>query len=98
MAVAYWAAVLCEWHDHPDGLELSVDPALLDDAVRIKVESVARLNFLSEAVPDEWHDAAVALPAHLVLKGPVFGIAVEATADIPVRSVVVGAQPDRSAC
>ena len=70
--------------DHPDGLELSVDPAFLDDAVRIKVESVARLNFLSEAVPDEWHDAAVALPAHLVLKGPVFGIAVEATADIPV--------------
>ena len=60
--------------DHPDGLTLAVDPALLSDRVEVKLSSVPRLDVSGGAVPEEWQTAAAALPADLSLKSPLYGI------------------------
>ena len=69
---------------HPDGIELSVDPALLDDPIYVQLGSVPRLLFTGDAIPEEWQPAARALPAHLVLKSPVFSIDFRGDANPPV--------------
>lgn len=83
---------------HPDGLALAVDPALLVEPVRVRLDSVARLEFLGQAVPDEWQTAAAALPSFLTLKSPVYGISFADENDLPVHLEIAipnDAQPYR---
>ena len=69
---------------HPDGLTLSVDPAKLDKAIRVKLTSVPRADFGS-AAPEAWQAAAAAMPGSLELLSPVYGIESNGDAAIPVH-------------
>ncbi len=74
---------------HPDGFSLAVDPALLAKAVRVKLDSVPRLNVVDGQSPEDWREAAAALPTYLVLKSPLYGIAFEDETDLPAHVEVV---------
>jgi len=70
---------------HPDGLELRADPALLDKPVRVQLDAISRQDFSGGNLPDEWQAAAHALPAHLSLKSPVYGISFKTEFNQPVH-------------
>lgn len=70
---------------HPDGLWLDVSSAQLDKALRVKLESVPRLEFVSGVASEDWQAAARAWPPHLTLKSPLYSIAFQDEAAPPVH-------------
>ncbi len=71
--------------DHPDGLTLVVDTTMSSDRLQVKLDSIPQLDVSSGAVTEEWQAAAAALPADLVLKSPLYGIAFKDDVDPPVQ-------------
>ncbi|MGD2165741.1 MAG: NBR1-Ig-like domain-containing protein [Anaerolineae bacterium] len=59
---------------HPDGLTLQVDPETFAGRIRVKLESVPRLEFLEGSAGRELKEAAEALPDSLDVKSPYYGI------------------------
>jgi hypothetical protein len=68
----------------PDGMQVTLLPAGLRESVRIKLQSVPRLDFLGGTAGKEMEVAAQALPSHLLIKSPVYDLQVkgEAPSDV----------------
>ncbi len=58
---------------HPDGLTLSVDPAIFTGKLRVRLDSVPRADFLGFA-HSSLRRAVEALPSHLQVKSPFYQI------------------------
>ena len=74
---------------HPDGLTLSVNPESFTDRLRVQVESVPRLEFLEGSAGGALREAVEALPAHLVVRSPLYQIQVRGDSSQPVMIDVV---------
>lgn len=69
---------------HPDGVSVSVDPATSPDRVRVRLESVPRLEFLEGSAGSALRKAVEALPDHLVVKSPYYKIRMRGDSSAPV--------------
>ncbi len=56
--------------------------------VRVKLESVPRIDFMGDAAPAEVKTANAALPAHLTPKSPYYRVQVKGESDVPAQLVV----------
>jgi len=74
---------------HPDGLALSVDPATFTGRLRVRMESVPRLEFLEGSAGAALRRAVEALPNYLVVKSPLYQIRTRGKASQPVMIDVV---------
>ena len=74
---------------HPDGLTLSVDPETFTDRLRVRQESVPRLEFLEGSAGGALRRAVEALPDHLEVKSPLYQIQVRGESSQPVMVDVV---------
>ncbi len=74
---------------HPDGLTLSVNPETPTDRLRVRLESVPRLEFLEGSAGAALRKAVEALPSHLVVKSPLYRIQVHGNPSQPVMIDVV---------
>ncbi|MDY6877576.1 MAG: NBR1-Ig-like domain-containing protein [Chloroflexota bacterium] len=59
---------------HPDGLALSVDPKAFTDNLRVRLESVPRLEFLEGSAGAALREAIEVLPGYLQVKSPLYKI------------------------
>lgn len=69
---------------HPDGVSVSVDPATSPDRVRVRLESVPRLEFLEGSAGSALRKAAEGLPNRVVVKSPYYRIRVHGDPTAPV--------------
>ncbi len=69
---------------HPDGVMLRVDPESFSGRLRVRIESVPRLEFLEGSAGSDLKAAAQALPAHLEIKSPYYRIRTRNGASQPV--------------
>jgi len=74
---------------HPDGLTLSVDPETFTGRVRVRPESVPRLEFLEGSAGGALRQAVESLPDHLKVKSPLYTIKVRRESSQPVMIDVV---------
>jgi spore germination protein YaaH len=74
---------------HPDGLTLSVNPETFTDRLRVRLESVPRLEFLEGSAGADLRKAVEALPEHLAVEGPVYQIQTRGGFSQPVMVDVV---------
>lgn len=74
---------------HADGLTLSVDPEAFGDKLRVRLESVPRLEFLEGSAGSALRQAVEALPDHLAVKSSFYEIQVRGDAPQPVTLDVV---------
>ena len=72
---------------HPDGLTVSIDPAT-SAGLRVKLASMPRVDFLSDAVPES-AAARAALPSSLTPKSPLYTLAVRGQSSGPATLSVV---------
>ena len=73
---------------HPDGLVLSADAASLSESVRVKLESIPQVEFVSGQVPEGWEEAVSTLPPYVSVKSPVYSIELQDDVDLPVHLAV----------
>ena len=75
---------------HPDGITLAVDPSSFNDRLRVKLASVPELEFREGMAGSELVKAAQALPAHLLVKSPLYQIKVrgKTTQEVMIDVVV----------
>ena len=73
---------------HPDGLSVAVDPAISDN-LRLKLGSIPRADFLSDAAPEELQPARAALPSNLTPKSPLYTLAVKGDTTGPATLDIV---------
>ncbi len=69
---------------HPDGLTLSVDPETFADKLRVRLESVPRLEFLEGSAGAALREAVEALPGYLKVKSPLYEIQTRGEPSQPV--------------
>jgi len=69
---------------HPDGLTLSVDPAAFAGKLRVRLESVPRLEFLEGSAGAALRKAVESLPDYLVVKSPLYQIQARGQPSQPV--------------
>nr|NIV36641.1 hypothetical protein [Anaerolineae bacterium] len=69
---------------HPDGLTLSVDPEAAADPLRVRLESVPRLEFLEGSAGGALRRAVEALPDHLTVKSGLYQIHMRGDPSQPV--------------
>jgi hypothetical protein len=69
---------------HPDGLTLSVDPEASADRLRVRLESVPRLEFLEGSAGAALRRAVEALPDHLAVKSALYQIQMRGDPSQPV--------------
>jgi len=69
---------------HPDGLTLSVHPETFTGRLRVRLESVPRLEFLEGSAGAALRQAVEALPDHLVVKSPLYHIQARGNPSSPV--------------
>jgi hypothetical protein len=74
---------------HADGIILQVDPESFSDRLRVRVDSVPRLEFLEGSAGRRLKKAAQALPDHLVVKSPYYTIDTRGKSSGPVWIDVV---------
>lgn len=74
---------------HADGLTLSVDPETFGDKLRVRLESVPRVEFLEGSAGSALRKAVEALPDYLVVKSSFYQIQVRGDAQQPVTIDVV---------
>ncbi len=74
---------------HPDGLTLSVNPETFTDRLRVRLDSVPRLEFLEGSAGADLRKAVEALPQHLVVKGPLYRINTRGDFSQPVMLDIV---------
>ncbi len=73
---------------HPDGITLSISPEESNN-LRVRLESVPRLELLEGSAGSELREAAIALPEHLVVKSPLYKIKTRGEATQPLMIDVV---------
>jgi hypothetical protein len=71
---------------HPDGLTLSVDPEASADRLRVRLESVPRLEFLEGSAGAALRRAVEALPDHLAVKSALYQIQMRGDPSQPVAN------------
>jgi len=71
---------------HPDGLTLSVNPETFTGRLRVRLESVPRLEFLEGSAGAALRKAVEALPEHLAVKSPMYQVQVRGN---PSQQVMV---------
>jgi len=74
---------------HADGLTLSVDPATFAGRLRVRMDSVPRLEFLEGSAGAALRQAVEALPDYLVVKSPLYRLRVRGRVSQPVMIDVV---------
>lgn len=74
---------------HPDGLTLSVDPDTFDGKLRVRLDSIPRLNFLEGSEGKDWREAVEALPSNLVVKSPLYLVRTRKQPEEPVTIDIV---------
>jgi len=74
---------------HPDGLTLSVDPETFAGRLGVRWKSVPRLEFLEGSAGAGLRRAVEVLPAHLVVKSPLYQLRVRGKSSQPVMMDVV---------
>ena len=74
---------------HADGLTLSVDPETFGDKLRVRLESVPRLEFLEGSAGSALRKAVEALPDYLAVKSSFYQIQVRGDPPQPVTVDVV---------
>lgn len=81
---------------YPEGLTLQVEPESFDGRLRVRLDSVPRLEFLEGSAGSNLKEAAKALPEHLGVKSPYYKIEARGESSQPVWIDVVvpsGAEP-----
>ena len=74
---------------HPDGLTMGLNPETATDSLRVRLDSVPRLEFLEGSAGDALRKAVEALPSHLVVKSPLYQIQMRGNPSQPVMIDVV---------
>jgi len=88
LGVMGYTALTAETHriDHADGLAISVDPATFDGNLRVRIDSVPRLDLLEGSAGGALRAAVEpeALPANLTVKSPYYEISTRGKTTHPV--------------
>jgi spore germination protein YaaH len=69
---------------HDDGLTVSVNPDTFTDRLRLKIDSVPRLEFLEGSAGSALRKSVEALPPNLMVKSPVYQVKVRGESAQPV--------------